>query len=66
MNTWTKMEDKQPIKEEMYIVYAPSMNKNKPFINIAWFGRQGEWELLPPPWAKAITHWMPLPGPPDK
>jgi hypothetical protein len=52
-----------PKKDGRYLIYAPSLDKNKGLIAMAWYDPIG-WSLLPSAWINAITHWMPLPTPP--
>ncbi len=62
---WISVKDKLPIRDDKYLVHAPSLDEKKPFIAIAWFDpANGGWSLLPDCWCKAITHWMELPKPP--
>lgn len=64
MTKW--ISDRLPDNEGAYLVYAASENKDKPFIQIAWFYIEDKsWGLIPSIWAKAITHWMPLPDAPN-
>lgn len=48
------------------IVYAESADPDKPMIYQAWYDPSFGWSLLPRVWIDAITHWMPMPKPPNK
>jgi hypothetical protein len=47
------------------MIFAESLDEDRPMINIAWYSDNGEFGGLPDVWLEAISHWMPLPGPPD-
>jgi len=62
---WTACKDAMPDKDALYIIHAPSLDENSPFITTAWYNPAvSEWSGLVPVWLEAITHWMPLPDPP--
>lgn len=73
MDTWVKCSDKLPKKDGTYLVYAATMNKRKPFIYVAFYDTAtradnspvSNWQGIPSVWANAISHWMPLPKPPE-
>jgi hypothetical protein len=61
---WIPVEEGLPRASGNYIVFAESADHEKPFFNTAyWFAEERCWGLAPV-WAKAISHWMPLPDPP--
>jgi len=61
---WTSIEERLP-DDALCLVYAPSADPDKPLINTAWYDKTYGWSLLPKVWCDAITHWMPLPEPPE-
>ena len=63
---WVDILRRKPTDDGLYIVFAPSDDPEAPLYAMAWFhtDRQ-EWSLLVRYWANAITHWMPLPNPPN-
>lgn len=63
---WIAVEDRLPEKEGVYLIHAPSADPDKPFIHVAWWSNSNQrWELIAISWANAVTHWMPLPKPPE-
>jgi len=66
MTDWIDFAKQSPDDGGRYLVFAPSMDPEVPFVTVAWWStRNQRWELLPAVWAKAVTHWMPLPKPPE-
>ena len=63
---WVAMSDKEPPRDELYLVYAPSCDPDRPFMGVAWYDRRGFWYPLPKAWAGAVTHWATLPLPPKE
>ena len=67
---WIPVRERLPDEDGKYLVYIPTMDEEKPYIGIAWYhpGLKYKlgWSLLPILFIKAITHWMPLPIPPEK
>lgn len=64
---WTNVKDALPPDDALYIVHAPSGDPDRPMIHIAWYNPNGfGWSMLPQVWIDALTHWMPLPKPPEK
>lgn len=69
---WISVKERLPEKSGLYIVYAPSADPASPRIHAVWYecdergeGYKKGWSLCDP-WAKAATHWMPLPDPPKE
>lgn len=58
------MSDRLPDNEGRYLVYAPSMDTDKPFYQVGFW--DGYWIGIPKVWADAITHWMVLEAPKDE
>ena len=64
---WIKCSEKMPDKDGEYLVFAPSLDEEIPFEGIAWYNKSvNYWEGVLYVWAKAITHWMPLPQKPNQ
>lgn len=64
---WIAMKDRTPEQEGTYLIYAPSADPDSPLIFVAWWSLGDKmWHLIPAHWARAVTHWMPLPAPPSK
>ncbi len=64
---WHRWPDEKPPEDDLYIIYAPSMDPEKPLITVAWYDpRIDEWSLLPEVWIDAIHSWMFLPDPPTE
>lgn len=64
--TWTRLADAKPSKSAPYLIFAPSADPEKPLIHVAWFDPdEDQWSGLVECWLRAITHWMPLPEPPE-
>lgn len=68
---WIGVGDRLPEGEGLFVVHAPSADPDKPLILTVWFHPDGLrsdtahlWGLVKP-WSIAVTHWMPLPEPPD-
>jgi len=62
MTDWVKVSERLPDSPGMKLVFVPTMDKEKPFIGMAWFepegtGHMSGWQLLPEVFCKAITHW---------
>ena len=63
---WISVKERLPKRDSLYIIFAPSADKNKPLKQCAWYDPSGYgWSLLPIVWIKAITHWMELPEDPE-
>jgi transcription elongation factor Elf1 len=62
---WIDIAKELPKEDKPYLIHAPSMDEKKPLIKIAWYNPKTGWSLLPECWIDAITHWMPLPIPPE-
>jgi hypothetical protein len=66
--SWIDFEASKPPSSGLYLIHAPSADPKKPLIMSAWYEKDDgppRWSLVPY-WATAITHWMPLPGPPRR
>ena len=62
---WYKWPENKPTEDKLYIVYAPSMDKDKPFLRTAWYDPSGfGWSLMPAVFIDVIEAWMELPEPP--
>ena len=66
---WTKCSDCKPPDDAMYLVAIGPMSDGKRFVRTAWFHPfspdDGGWSGLVMYMADRITHWMPLPEPPE-
>jgi len=63
---WIPIKDRLPEEDGKYLIHAPSADKEKPFITVAWYEPDlPGWSMLPECWLKAITHWAAL-DPPKK
>jgi hypothetical protein len=61
---WIPIKD-LPQKEGPYLVFIPSADPLKPFMEKAWYDPRGfGWSLIPDVLIKGITDWMPMPPPP--
>ena len=56
MMDWISVKDRLPEEEKLAIVYRPHY-KQKIYIQAWWRGDQYD---------QSITHWMPLPEPPEE
>jgi hypothetical protein len=63
---WHNIKKEKPPKDAPYIIHAPSLDYQKPMIQIAWYNPSSGWSLIPEVWIDSITHWMPLPKPPRR
>ncbi len=67
VNEWIPLTDRFPPRDDRYLVFAPSSDRDKPMILIAWFHPDSKkWSLILEIWSAAITHWMEVPGPPKE
>lgn len=63
-NEWISVKDILPDKDGPVLIYAPSADKDKPFIMMAWYDPSGFGWTAPKFLLKHITYWMYLPEPP--
>lgn len=62
---WRQLSDEQPT-EGLHLVYAASADPDRPLIVTAWWhAAEKQWSIINEYWAKAVTHWMPLPPAPQ-
>jgi hypothetical protein len=68
---WISVEDALPEKEGYYLTYRPEHTPEDRIVALYFFATEGTWEGtyfvasgLNCPTLK-VTHWMPLPAPPD-
>lgn len=65
-NQWISIKEKLPDKDAPYLIHALTADIDKPLIAMAWHDPHGYgWSLMPKHFIKSITHWMPLPEPPN-
>ena len=63
---WIECAKEMPKQCDKYLVYAPSADPTSPLIATVWYFTDDKgWYGLIDYWLQAITHWMPLPPPPD-
>lgn len=57
---WIKCSERLPVQAEMYLCFQPPENDGHGF-------RLNDWMINPGRWGtwKSVTHWMPLPAPPE-
>ncbi len=60
---WIPVAERLPEKEGKYLVCCPSLDPGNPPLMCVWFDPDYGWYSTEM-WAKAVTHWMPLPEPP--
>jgi hypothetical protein len=58
---WIPVKSHLPDKDAPYLIFAESVDPDRPYIRIAWYDPKFGWSLLPIAWIDSITHWMPLP-----
>ena len=67
MTHWIAMKDRKPSTDGMHLVYAPSADPTCPMIVTAWWHTDEQrWSIIIDYWARAVTHWQPLPEPPKE
>jgi hypothetical protein len=63
MNNWISVKDKLPDTRKRVLA------TNKEIVLIAWLKKNSNlwegWQLLDGEYFTYVTHWMPLPNPPD-
>lgn len=66
MIEWKALNRMRPVREQRYLVFCPSADPDAPLYTAAWYHPDtGEWSLIHPYWASAITHWAELTPPED-
>jgi hypothetical protein len=65
MNNWIKVEDSLPSDSQAVIVYINRFNYFQNYFDIAW-RKNGSWRGVDEVAAYKITHWQPLPSPPEQ
>ena len=65
---WIASKYRLPEQEGIYLVYAASADPDRPLIVTAFWSNDNPrgWLGLVEIWAKAISHWQPLPSPPSE
>lgn len=58
---WVPRSDREPDRDALYLVFAPSLDAESPLLVNAWYDKTFGWSMLPQVWLDAITHWAPLP-----
>jgi hypothetical protein len=67
MSDWISIDDRLPAVDGPVLIHAETADENKPLIVIAWYDPGGHgWSLIVPCFIPSITHWMPLPEPPEE
>ena len=61
---WNKVSESLPTENGLYIIFAKSLDKEKPLLMTVFFDTEAGWSLVRP-WAKAVSHWMSMPAWPD-
>lgn len=64
-DSWISVKDRLPEKEGAVIIYAESADPNSPLIVSCWYTPNEGFGLVEV-WAKAVSHWMPMPDPPKE
>ena len=55
---WIPIKDRLPEEDGKYLIHAPSADKEKPLIALAWYDPKGfGWSGIVAVWLKNITHW---------
>lgn len=69
---WVRVKDQLPQTNGPVLVFVPSADPKKPFILLVWYDPDLntkfqclKWRNVPVALSEAITHWMPLPEPPE-
>lgn len=66
MSDWISVEERLPEEDGLVLIHTPSGDPDKPLVVTAWYDPSGRgWTQLPGQWIDAITHWQPLPEPPE-
>lgn len=67
MNNWIRVRDKLPEVDETVIAYCRFGNDPaNTFMSLAYVDAHGAWAEWPTSRNANVTHWMPLPDPPNK
>lgn len=68
MSKWIPVTERLPDSDGLVLIFAPSADPGKPLMQSAWYDPHPDgigWSFLPKNWINAITHWMPMPPPPE-
>jgi len=63
---WFSVSEDLPSEEGIYLVFAPTVDNGWRDIHMADYTYVNGWMLLLAYWTNPITHWMPLPKPPEE
>ena len=70
MSEWISVKDAMPISDGEYLTYSTGYKDQiRNVVSLDWFaveGRQVVWFNIRRGGSFGITHWMPLPEPPNK
>lgn len=68
MSEWISVEDRLPPNYIPVLCYIPSLSSSMwQTVHECHIGADGEWHLATAPaYREEVTHWMPLPEPPEE
>ena len=66
VSRWRDFHTNPPTANAALIVHAESADPKMPLIVTAWFSPDFGLSLVPEMWIPSITHWMPIPDPPEE